>query len=109
MMLMLFTWSLFSVPLSCFSFIADDTEQLTSVISKLTERLADLEQRLSTQEHINIHLERRIKVQERKNREQDDLIKALSARTCITSKQTDLERQQDAFLHHLKIQQKVKC
>lgn len=106
MMLMLFTGFLFSVPLSCFAFIPDNTDKLTSLIGELTERLADLEERLSTQEYINIDLETRLKVQERKNREQEDLIKALSARTCITSKQADLERQQDEFLHHLRFNRK---
>lgn len=104
---MLFTWFLLSVPLSCFAFITDNTEKLTSLIGELTERLADLEERLSTQEYINIDLETRLKVQERKSREQEDLIKALSARTFITSKQTDLERQQDEFLHHLRFNRKL--
>lgn len=99
MMLMLFTWFLSSVPLSCFAFIPDNTEHFNSVIGELTDRLADLEERLSTQEHINIDLETRLKVQEKRNREQEDLIKALFARTCITSKQAAFERQQDAKLH----------
>lgn len=101
MMLMLFTWFLFSVPLSCFAFIPHNTEnlQVTSGIGELTERLADLEERLSKQEHINIDLETRLKVQEKKNREHEDLIKTLFARTCTTSKQAAFERQQDAKLH----------
>lgn len=96
---MLFTWFLFLVPLSCLAFIPDNTEKLTSVIGELTERLADLEERLSTQEHININLESRLKVQEKKNREHEDLIKALSARTCTTSKQSAFKRQQGEVLH----------
>lgn len=99
MMLMLFNWFLFSVPLSCLAFIPDNTEKLTSVIGELTERIADLEVRLSTQEHININLESRLKVQEKKNREHEDLINALSARTCTTSKQSAFKRQQDEMLH----------
>lgn len=99
MMLMLFTWFLSSVPLSCFAFIPDNTENFNSVIGELTDRLADLEERLSTQEHINIVLETRLIVQEKRNREQEDLIKALFARTCITSKQAAFERQQVAKLH----------
>lgn len=103
---MFFTGFLFLVPLSCFAFIPDNTEKRTSLIGDLTGRLAELEERLSTQEYINIDLETRLKVQERKNREQEDLIKALSARTCITSKQADLERQQDEFQHHLRFNRK---
>lgn len=99
MMLMLFNWFLFSVPLLCLAFIPDNTEKLTSVIGELTERIADLEVRLSTQEHININLESRLKVQEKKNREHEDLINALSARTCTTSKQSAFKRQQDEMLH----------
>lgn len=99
MMLMLFNWFLFSVPLSCLAFIPDNTEKLTSVIGELTERIADLEVRLSTQEHININLESRLKVQEKKNRQHEDLINALSARTCTTSKQSAFKRQQDEMLH----------
>lgn len=99
MMLMLFTWFLSSVPLSCFAFIPDNTENFNSVIGELTDRLADLEERLSTQEHINKDLETRLIVQEKRNREQEDLIKALFARTCITSKQAAFERQQVAKLH----------
>lgn len=64
MMLMLFNWFLFSVPLSCLAFIPDNTEKLTSVIGELTERIADLEVRL--------------KVQEKKNREHEDLINVSS-------------------------------
>lgn len=85
MMLMLFNWFLFSVPLSCLAFIPDNTEKLTSVIGELTERIADLESRL--------------KVQEKKNREHEELINALSARTCTTSKQSAFKRQQDEMLH----------
>lgn len=99
MMLMLFNWFLFSVPLSCLAFIPDNTEKLTSVICELTDRIADLEVRLSTQEHININLESRLKVQEKKNREHEDLINALSARTCTTSIQSAFKRQQDEMLH----------
>lgn len=106
MMLMLFTWLLFSVPLSCFAFIPDNTEKLTSFIGELAERLAELEERLSTQEYINIDLETRLIVQERKNEEHEDIIKALSARTCITSKHTTLERQQDAMLHKNRVNRK---
>lgn len=100
MMLMLFTWLLFSVPLSCFAFIPDNTEKLTSFIGELAERLAELEERLSTQEYINIDLETRLIVQERKNEEHEDIIKALSARTCITLKQ------QDAMLHKNRVNRK---
>lgn len=72
----------------------------------MAERLAELEERLSTQEYINIDLETRLIVQERKNEEHEDIIKALSARTCITSKHTTLERQQDAMLHKNRVNRK---
>lgn len=81
------------------AFIPDNTEKLTSAIGELTERLANLEERLSTQEHSNINLETRLKVQEKKNREHEDVIKELSSRTCITSKQAAFKRQQNAKLH----------